>query len=104
MVESEKRKVRVACRVSNGIMLRLYKQAPAYMGETLLPDGAGVRLSGPSSLHTGAGSSDRRDLQPGITEIDADWWSSWLAQNPGDKNQMVGDGLIYAVEENPTQP
>lgn len=109
MAKEQKKRalVRVACLVPNGLMIRRFKPGSDDDGGALVADGPGIRLNGPSSLHTGVGATQRTELEPGITEVDAEWIDGWLAQNPADKNQMVGDRLVYVVKDdepgNPTQ-
>lgn len=95
--------VNIACRVPNGIMIRRSKTGfDDGTGDGVKPivhDGPGIRLNGPSALHTGAGNTDRQDLAPGITEVDAEWWSAWLAQNQS--NALVTMGQVYALDEEP---
>lgn len=105
---AEQKKVRVACLIPNGLMIRLWHRSerPEDGGSSIVADGPGIRLNGPSSTQTGAYATQRMDLEPGITEIDADWMTAWLEQNKA--SPFVGDRLIYVVEEvaeqeNPTQ-
>ena len=93
-------KVRVACRIPNGISIRLYKtgwdDGTGDGVKPTVPDGPFVRLAGPSSRLTGAGATNRLDLEPSITEVDADWMNKWIEQNRG-KNPFLDTGLIYIV-------
>lgn len=98
----DRKTVTVLCRVPNGIMLRLTKQG-FDDGTGFKPqiwDGAGVRLNGPSALHTGAGAPEGVHLDPVETEVDAEWFGKWLAQNA--KNPLVVDGAVKEQAENPT--
>lgn len=102
---AEKRRiVRVACTVPNGVMIRMTKAGPddgTGDGQKMMGhEGPGVRLNGPSSLQTGAGATERRDLAPGITEVDAEWMARWLDQNG--LNPLVAQGAVRVLEENPT--
>jgi hypothetical protein len=105
--QAERKKVQVACRVPGGIMSAHWK--PGFDDGTgvkpTIRDGAAIRLNGPSGVHTGVNATEgSRDLPPGLTEIDAEWWDKWLAANP--KNPFVTDKLVYLHEpeppENPT--
>ena len=97
----EKPKVKVACSVPNGLAIRLFKVGyDDGTGDNVKPmigDGAGVRLNGPSALHTGAGNTSPTDLEPGITEVDAEWWGKWLAQNQ--QNPFVAERFVYEFKE-----
>lgn len=69
-------KVRVACTVPNGLALQLLEP---------FDDGSGLpamRRVGPRVVIKGS-VSPRSDLAngPEITEIDAEFWEKWLAQN-----------------------
>jgi hypothetical protein len=107
MAEEKRKLVRVACLVPNGLLIRRFKPGPEDGGGALVAVGPGIRLNGPSSLHTGVGSTERKELDPGITEVDAEWMDAFLAQNPADKNQMIADRLVYVMKDdepgNPTQ-
>ena len=76
--------VKVACTVVNGIMIRRSK--PGFddgTGDGMKPmvhDGPGIRLNGPSALHTGAGNTTREDLDPVITEVDDEWMKPGLSR------------------------
>jgi hypothetical protein len=91
----------VGCRIVNGIMIRLSK--PGFddgTGDGMRPmihDGPGVRLKGPSSLHTGAGATERADLQPEFTEVDAEWFAAWLEQHKLDP--LVAMEQVYLYKE-----
>ncbi len=98
-MSDERRKVQVACYQPGGLMLRLFR--PGYndgIGQIPMVDGVGVRLTGPSSMTAGGvGNPGSSDL-PGITDVDAEWWERWVAQNKG-KNPLYDEGLIRLVEE-----
>jgi hypothetical protein len=99
---AESKKARVACLIPNGLMIRLWhKSERAEDAGAIVADGPGIRLNGPSSTQTGAHATQRMDIEPGITEIDAGWMEKWLEQNKA--SPLVGDRLIYVIEENPTQ-
>ncbi|MHB8272525.1 hypothetical protein [Bradyrhizobium sp.] len=97
----EKPKVKVACSVPNGLAIRLFKVGyDDGTGDNVRPmigDGPGIRLNGPSSLHTGAGNTGGIGLEPGITEVDAAWWAAWLAQNQ--QNPFVGEKMVYEFKD-----
>jgi hypothetical protein len=100
--------VQVACHVPNGIMIALWK--PGYddgTGDNVKPtirDGAAIRLNGPSGLHTGINATDGLGLRAGLTYVDDEWWSKWLAANQ--QNPFVMQKQVYLFEpektENPT--
>lgn len=91
---------RVACRVPNGVVIRLSKPGVDDGTGTGLRefahDGPGIRLNGPSSLHTGAGNTDGHDLDPGITEVDAEWMGKWVAQHALDP--LVLQRQVYVAD------
>ncbi len=101
------RTVKVTCDVVNGVMIRISK--PGYDDGTFdgakmaAWDGPGIRLNGPSALRAGAGNSDGLNQRPGETEVDAEWFDRWLAQN--ELNPLVAGGHVRKAEEkeNPTQ-
>jgi hypothetical protein len=108
MAQVERKMVQVACHIPNGIMICLWK--PGYDDgtgdgvKTTIRDGATVRLNGPPSLHLGVNAMDGAGLPPGLTEIDHEWWTKWLAANQ--KNPFVMQKQVYLFEpektENPT--
>lgn len=101
MVEENRKTVRVACTITNGIMLQLWQtdyDDGTGDGEKMpRKDGPAIRLNGPSSLHTGAGATHRIDVPPGITEVDAEWWEKWKVQNKS--NPYFDVGAIREAEE-----
>lgn len=105
-MDDEKRFVKIACHVPNGIMIRKSKAGPddgtgdgvKMMGH----DGPGVRLNGPSSLHTGAGNTVRQDLPPGLTAVEGEWWDAWLAQNQ--ENPLIKLKQVYVAPEEAENP
>jgi hypothetical protein len=110
MAQAERKKVKIACRIPNGIMIALWK--PGFddgTGDGVKPtirDGAAIRLRGPSGIHTGVNATEGHGLLPGLTEVDEEWWGKWWAANP--KNPFVVDKMIYLHDpeqektENPT--
>lgn len=100
----EKAKVRVACTITNGIMLQVWK--PGFDDGTgknpMIHDGAAVRLNGPSARDTGAGATHRTDVEPAITEVDADWWAAWKKQNT--LNPYFDSGAIKELEDEGARP
>lgn len=105
--KTEKRRmVRVACLVPNGIMIRLQKDGPDDGGgrSVVVHDGPGVRLNGPSGHNTGAGATAPEGMEPGYTEVDAEWFEAWLKQHRLDP--LVTGKHVRVVEpegeENPT--
>lgn len=95
--------MKIACRVPNGIMIRLLMPAPGNgMGDRpWVTDGLGVRLNGTSALHAGAGVSGS-DADPGITEVDDAWWAAWLAQN--ETNPLIVSGQVFEFKDDPANP
>ncbi len=93
--------VKIACHVPNGIMIRRSKDGPDDgTGDGVrmkAHDGPGVRLNGPSALHTGAGNTHGADLPPGITEVDPEWWAGWLEQNQ--QNPLITLKQVYVAPE-----
>jgi hypothetical protein len=104
--KTERRMVRVACLVPNGIMIRLQKDGRGDAGvPVLVQDGPGVRLNGPSTRNTGAGTTAPEGMEPGYTEVDAEWFKAWLDQHKMDP--LVTGEHVYEDpegEENPTPP
>jgi hypothetical protein len=100
--------VKIACHVPNGIMIRRSKEGfDDGTGDGVKPiihDGPGIRLNGPSALHTGAGNTAREDLPPGLTEVEDDWWEAWFSKNQ--QNPLVTMKQVYVAPpeeaENPT--
>lgn len=100
--------VRIACLIPNGIAIRLSKIGwDDGTGDGVKPmvhDGPGIRLNGPSSLHAGAGNTSPVDVEPGVTEVDEEWWGKWLTQNA--RNPAVEMKHIFVLPEeekpNPT--
>jgi hypothetical protein len=91
--------VRVACTVINGLLIRnAIDGVDDGTGDGVKQAGHGpaIRLNGPSARDTGVGATDRRDLEPGITEVDEDFMTEWLRQNA--KNPFVVDEWVYVVE------
>lgn len=95
--------VRVECGIPNGMSLQLWKRG--YDDGTgfhpMIRDGSPVILNGPSSTDTGVGNTERPDLPFGVTEVDAEFWSAWLAQN--EKNPAFGIGQIRAAKDQPEE-
>lgn len=95
----EKAKVKVACRHTNGLTIRLFRKGyddgtgSGY--QPIVADGAPVKLNGPSPLHAGAGATARPDLEPGITEVDRGFMELWLNQNR--LNPFVTRGMVYVL-------
>lgn len=106
--KTEKRRmVRVACLVPNGIMIRLQKPgADDGTGVRVTAhDGPGIRLNGPSGHNAGAGATAPEGMEPGHTEVDAEWFKAWLGQHQLDP-LVVGEHVYEDPEgeENPTEP
>lgn len=104
-IEEKKRPtVKVACMVPNGLVVRLYREGRDRVSGAPCaePDGPAIRLNGTSALHTGAGSTSRDDLPPGITEVDQEWWDAWLRQN--EKGAVVLTRQVRLLEEQDPDP
>lgn len=95
--ERERKLVKVACTVPNGLLIALRK--PGYDDGTgfrpQVADGPAVRLNGPSSLHAGVGATTAGE--PVETEVDAEWMGRWLDQNA--QNPLVTGRNVWVVEE-----
>lgn len=108
--ETKRPIVRVACTIPNGIMIRLQKPGPddGTGVRMIAHDGPGIRLNGPPGHDTGAGATEPTGLEPGITELDAEWWAAWSKQHAMDP--LLTGGHIRVIEdkpegeENPTEP
>ncbi len=105
MPETERIKlVKVACHVPNGIMIRRskagYDDGTGDGVRETVHDGPGVRLNGPSAIHTGAGATSRADLPPGLTDVESEWWDAWLAQNQ--QNPLITMKQIYVQPDEET--
>ncbi len=100
------RTVKIACLIPNGIYVRLYKSGfDDGTGDGVKPtvhDGPAVRLNGPSPLHTGVGNTDPVDIEPGFTEVDAEWWEKWVEQNA--INPAVATKQIFVAPEDEPNP
>ncbi len=92
-------KVKVACRVVNGIKINRFK--PGYDDGTgkqpLAPTGPTVTLTGPSALHAGVGSSNADGQEPGITIVDKEWIEGWLEENS--QTNLVREGYVSIVPD-----
>lgn len=101
MADDDRKKVRVACTVLNGLMIHKWKKGfddGTGDGEApMVRDGAGIRLNGPSALHAGTGNSGGVGLKPAFTEVDAEWFAAWLEQNK--LNPFVAEGFVYEEKD-----
>lgn len=99
----EKREtVKIECSHMGGLMLNIFTRGRGEFGEpTVVRDGPGIRLNGPSGVMGGTNAGAELPASPGITEIDAEWWSKWREQNTG-KNPLLDQGVIREFKENPT--
>jgi hypothetical protein len=90
--------VKVACRQIGGIRIRLFKRGDddGTGAHPTVAASIGVALAGPSALHAGAGDASPLGLEPGVTEVDGDFWREWKSQNEG-HNPLYDRGLIYEV-------
>jgi hypothetical protein len=98
--DGQRRKVRVACSVPNGIQLRLNQPGPGGAGEPMVGQGAPVVLTGPSSANTGAGAQTRTDLGPAITEVDEEFWRAWADQHKNDP--LLTGGSVHCLDDAPS--
>lgn len=97
----DRRIVKIACNIQNGVVLHLFTHTKGEMGEPrVLRDGATVRLAGPVGVMGGTNQSPS-EWPAVITEVDAEWWEKWKAQNIG-KNALLDHGAIREWQENPT--
>lgn len=99
----ERRMVKVACSVVNGIAIRLSE--PGYddgTGKPARAAGGYVTIPGPSSLNTGVNNTTSYD--PVISDIDADFIERWMEANQ--KNPMVTGGMLVVLheEQNEAEP
>ena len=92
-------KVRIGCRLGNGLKIQRFKDAvePGGMKQA---EGPAVTLNGPAN-HGNAGFADpgSRSSDHGVTEIDKAWWDLWLAEN--ELNPAVANGAVYFIEDVP---
>jgi hypothetical protein len=90
---SERKMVKVACRIPGGLRVQLYKDGPddgtgkPYRAK----DGDAVLLDGPSVLHTGVGNTEGLGADPMLTEVDAEWFDAWLKQFANSPFVVSGD-------------
>lgn len=110
--QEQKRTVRVACTIPNGLLIRLQRLSKDDgHGRVMVWDGPGLRLNGPDvGTAGGVGNTSPAGLEPGITEVDAEWWTAWCAQHQ--KDPLLTDEHVRALpdeaadqegEENPTE-
>lgn len=94
-------KVKIACRVVNGMQLHVFKRGPddGTGFRPMVKDGPMVRLAGPSAHEAGVGSTELLDADPCITEVPKAWADAWFEQNR--ENPFVAQGLIYMLPEDP---
>jgi hypothetical protein len=92
-------KVKVACRVVNGIRIKRFKAGydDGTGKQPLTADGPGITLAGPSALHAGAGNPHAEGAEPGITLVDKEWVEGWLEENK--QTQLVDDGFVAIVPD-----
>lgn len=98
MPEDRRRTVKVMCSIPNGVELRTF--APGY------DDGTGtgnrmqqrvtgtVLLKGPSSLDAGVNAPSGVPVE---TEVDAEFWDTWLNQN--EKNTLLTTGAVAGPDQ-----
>lgn len=105
--QQERPKVRIACHQVNGLMLQNWK--PGYDDgtgdgvKTVIKDGPAIRLNGPSAREAGVGNTERTGAEPGITEVDAEWWGKFETANRG-KNPLIDDKIIEKMDDPPANP
>lgn len=99
MPQEDRRNVRIACSVPNGIMIRLSRQGyDDGTGDGVRPmigDGPPIRLAGPAALHTGVNATSGEGLEPGVTPVDAEWWAKWVDQHKLDP--LIVGGYVYEL-------
>lgn len=96
----ERRMVKVACSVVNGIAIRLSE--PGYddgTGKPARAAGGYVTIPGPSSLNTGVNNTV--SYEPVVSEIDADFIERWMEANQ--KNPMVTSGMLVVLQGEPDE-
>lgn len=93
--------VTVGCKVLNGVMIRLskrgYDDGTGDGERPFVHDGPGIRLNGPSALGAGTGDASGQGLEPGLTDVNAEWMASWLDQHKLDP--LVTGGHVFVVDE-----
>lgn len=96
--------VKVACYIPNGVSIARYaaghddgtgKRPPRRVGEP-------IALKGPDATLAGAGNTEAKQAEPGITEIDAEWFDGWLKEN--ENSPMVTSGFVKIVERVDDEP
>lgn len=93
MTDENRQTTRVLCSIVNGVELRLFERSfdADGMGTLhMVPVGDAVVLKGPSAITAGVGSAGTGELV--ATDVDAAWFSQWLAQN--EQNPLVLNGAI----------
>ncbi len=101
MADEKPEMVKVACKIPNGIELRLFKQG--------FDDGTGQRplihdqtkprvfLAGPNTLGAGVGNTMVETAPAVHSDVDAEYFAEWLKQN--EKNPLVTKGFIVQVDK-----
>lgn len=96
-----KRTVRVACLIPNGLMLRATGERLDEVGRSIpVSVGPGVRLNGPDARLMGAGATARQDVAPGVTDVDAEFMTAWLRVH--ERDALVTTRQVWILDENPT--
>lgn len=112
MTDQAKRTVRVACTIPGGLMIRLQRLSEDDgHGRVMVWDGTGLRLNGPAvGTSSGVGNTSPIGLEPGITEVNAEWWAAWADQHKKDPlltdehvRALPDEGADQEGEENPTR-
>lgn len=93
--EEKKPVTRVGCHQPNGLLIRLYRNDDL---QGLVQEGPAFRLNGPDGSAGGAGNPVPPGLEPGVTEVDSEWWGKWVEQNKG-KNPLLDEGHVFALDE-----
>lgn len=98
--EQQQKKRRIACRVVNGVKLRLFKEGydDGTGKKPMVVDGDAVVVAGPSGHGAGVGAPSGFGGGYSITEVDDAFWTAWVAQNEG-KNPLLDGGEIYDLDE-----
>jgi hypothetical protein len=100
-MEQKRAMVQVGCRVLNGVVIRRTKQGfdDGTGFKPIVHDGPGVRLNGPPGANAGVGNSDGLGSEPGITDVDAEWFAAWFEQHKA--SPMVTEGHVFQVRAHP---
>lgn len=93
-MSGEREVIKVACSVPNGLELRIMRQFDDGVGMKHQVGERSFLLAGPRNTLGGVGSNDAGAI---VSEVDAETWRAWLAQNPG--NPLLEAGVIREIPE-----